>query len=376
MLTGIGALGFNVLPLLLGTAADVFGSDERRLGLLGSLFISGKTIMFIALIVLARRLNWRIACSVLCIAQCIAFLTATRVGDFALVAAALFIAGFCLGGLFGLGTISIADTRNPDRNFGWATLAQVGAGAFLAYFLSTAIIPAWGFNGILTALAASALAGILLARGMAPSGVTGPGRTGNSSGSRIVPVAGLVGLATFYLGVGAVWAFLERIALAGGLTREFVGTAVSGALIAGGLSCLVPVLLADRIGRRLPIAISACGLCLAIALFAANLAEAGFLATALTFNALWTIMAIYAIAVISVQDPTGWYVVAIPATLGIGQAIGPLAGGFTVASFGITGLCAMAVLMVLISLGIFLSITRERRKPEESTGPVPGPAKP
>ena len=87
-------------------------------------------------------------------------------------------------------------------------------------------------------------------------------------------------------------------------------------------------------------------------------------------------MAIYAIAVISVQDPTGWYVVAIPATLGIGQAIGPLAGGFTVANFGITGLCAMAVFMVLISVCIFFSITRERRRPEESTGPVPGPAKP
>jgi predicted MFS family arabinose efflux permease len=368
LLTGIGALGFNVLPLLIGAAADVFGSDERRLGILGSVFISGKTLMYIALIILARRVNWRITCGVLCVAQIFAFLATTKVYGFTPVAISLFVGGFCLGGLFGLGSISIADTRSPDRNFGWATLAQVLMGAVLTYFLSKAVIPVWGYNGIMISLAASGIVGLLLAQGMAPRGVTGMDRSGMdrsgiSSGSKIIPIAGLFGLVLFYFGVGAIWSFLERIAIGTGLTREFLGTVVSGSLVAGGISCLVPVILADRMGRRLPIVLSAFGLCMTIAIFTFNLTEGSFLAVAMIFNSLWTIMAIYAIAVISVKDPTGWYVVAIPAALGLGQAIGPLVGGFAYASFGVTGLCILSAVMVLLSLGIFISITREPPKP-------------
>ena len=358
LLTALGALGFNVLPLLIGSAGDLFGSDERRLGILGFLFIGGKALMYVALILCARHVNWRIACGILCIAQAIAFFAATQANNFAPLAINLFVAGFCLGGLFGLGSISIADTRSPDRNFGWATLAQVGMGAILTYFLSTAIIPAWGFNGIMIVLAASGVLGLVLARTIAPRGVTGTDRHGTPGGNKIVPLAGLFGLVVFYLGVGAVWAFLERIAMGSGLTREFVGTVVTGTLIAGGISCLVPVFLADRLGRRRPIVVSALGLCITIACFAFNLTEGAFLATALVFNALWTIMAIYAISVVAVKDPTGWYVVAIPASLGLGQAIGPLVGGFAVAAFDIAGLCTMAAIMVLVSLGVFLSITR------------------
>ena len=358
LLTALGALGFNVLPLLIGSAGDLFGSDERQLGILGSLFIGGKTLMYVALILCARHIDWRITCSILCIAQAIAFIAATQANHFAPLAAILFVAGFCLGGLFGLGSISIADTRSPDRNFGWATLAQVGIAAILTYFLSTAIIPAWGFNGIMISLAASGVVGLLLARGMAPRGVTGTDRHGTPGGSKIVPVAGLFGLVVFYLGVGAVWTFLERIAMGSGLTREFVGTVVSGTLIAGGISCLVPVFLADRLGRRLPIVVSSIGLCMTIACFAFNLTESAFLITAITFNALWTIMAIYAISVVAVKDPTGWYVIAIPASLGLGQTIGPLVGGFAVAAYDIAGLCAMAAIMVLVSLGVFVAITR------------------
>lgn len=361
-LTGIGALGFNVLPLLIGAAADVFGSDERRLGILGSVFISGKTLMYIALIILARRVNWRITCSVLCVAQIFAFLVTTKVHGFTPVAISLFVGGFCLGGVFGLGSISIADTRSPDRNFGWATLAQVVMGAVLTYFLSIAVIPVWGYNGIMISLAASGVVGFLLAQGMAPRGVTGMDRSGISSGSKIIPIAGLFGLVLFYFGVGAIWSFLERIAVGTGLSREFIGTVVSGALVAGGISCLVPVILADKMGRRLPIVLSALGLCMTIVIFTFNLTEGSFLAVAMIFNSLWTIMAIYAIAVISVKDPTGWYVVAIPAALGLGQALGPLVGGFAYASFGVTGLCILSAVMVLLSLGIFVSITREPPK--------------
>ena len=164
-----------------------------------------------------------------------------------------------------------------------------------------------------------------------------------------------------YTGVFGIWSFLERIGADAGLSPQFAGTVVSGALFAGAVAALVPVWLGDRLGRRGPILLASLMLLIAIAVLGSNVTKLSFAAAALTFNAAWTIAIIFQLGAVAAADTTGRFVTGIPAATALGATLGPALGGITKAQLGITGLCAVAMASVLASLAIATWVSGESR---------------
>lgn len=353
-ITGVGALFVNAMPVVLGAIDDSLALGTERLGYLASWHMLGYTAMTVTLILWARKVDWRIALRVAALVFAASYLVASRLTDFYLLTGALFVAGLSAGVVFGIGTTSIADTKNPDRGFGIATFAQVGLGTILTLLLTKAIVPAWGASGSLLALAVCGAAGIGLA-GFSAAGGARPGSVRSThGGSTLAPLVALAGSVVLYVGVSGMWAFIERMGSGAGLSQEFVGSVVSAGLLAGGAAAAAAAVLGDRLGRAAILTLSGMGLLGSLGLL--SFADAYRFALAVPiFNVSWTFAIIYGLAVVAATDTSGRFVVAIPAALGVGFVIGPSLGGTVLTKWGIAGFGIMASVSIVLAVGLFLS---------------------
>lgn len=351
----------NAMPVVLGAIDDDLALGTERLGLLASSHMLGYTAMTVTLVLWARSVDWRVALRIAAVVFVGSYVAASRVADFYLLAAALFVGGLSAGVLFGIGTTGLADTSTPDRSFGIATFAQVVLGAALTLVLASAVVPAWGSSGALVTLGACGVAGIALTH-FAPTGGAKPSHsTSTWRESALSPLLGLAGAVVFYVGVSGMWTFIERIGSDAGLSGRFVGSALSAGLIAGGGAALVAAIVGDRYGRRWPLLLSGLGLLGSIGLLMFADAYRFALAVPL-FNVCWTFAIIYGLAVVAATDTSGRFVVAIPAALGIGFVIGPTLGGTVLTELGTSGFGIMAGVSVVLAVGLFISAIALARK--------------
>lgn len=141
----------------------------------------------------------------------------------------------------------------------------------------------------------------------------------------------LLSITLFTVGQGALWAYGERIGMAGGLDAQAVGNALAitagSSLLGAALSAWMDV----RCGRFWPILVA----------ILAQLVALGFLVGELEFLLFSTLLAIFAfswnfgiafqLGVLVSIDPRGRYVSLFPALQGIGLAVGPLLASLVIA---------------------------------------------
>lgn len=350
IVTAVGIVFFNAMPLVLGTAAEQFGFDNQQIGFIASSYMAGFTLMTVALIVVARRLNWRYTCAAYAILQALSFVVATQTASLNVLLAILFVAGLAGGGLFGVATISLADTRHPDRNLGIGTFAQVALPAVVVLFLPIAIIPRWGFGGLMSTLALMPVVALVLLPWIVRRSVTSEhqqARSEKQAPERIILLA-LAGALVFHTAAAAIWAFYERVGNASGIAPEAVGAVLSIALLAGGAGSLVPVFLHARSGRLVPIFVAAIlqMACLGSLILAP---ASSYLFAGPVFMFAWTVSIIFQLGNIAALDVTGRYSVAIPAVLGVAAIIGPTVGGVLVVDSDFTRLLLVAGTLIALS---------------------------
>jgi predicted MFS family arabinose efflux permease len=350
ILTAVGILFFNAMPLVLGTAAEQLGFDNQQIGFIASSYMAGFTLMSVALIVVARRLNWRYSCAVFAGLQVVSFIVSTQSESLGVLLVVLFFAGLAGGGLFGIATISLIDTHRPDRNLGIGTFAQVTMPALIVFLLPITVIPVWGFGGLMLTLALlPAVTLILLPWIVSRSSkiVQAQSQIDNqTSATTVIPA--LVGALVFHTAAAAIWAFYERVGDANGITPETVGAVLSIALLAGGAGSLVPVFLHARTGRLVPIFMAAIlqMACLGSLILAP---ASSYLFAGPVFMFSWTVSIIFQLGNVAALDVTGRFSVAIPAVLGVAAILGPTIGGALVKDNDFSRLLLVAGVLILLS---------------------------
>ena len=360
MLTAVGALVPNTMPVLLGVFADSRGYDSRQLGFLASSFMGGLWLMTVALMFSIRRIDWRAATGVCCLTLLVGLALAAQIGGFRALMGLFFLSGLGAGGAFGVGMTSLADTRQPDRNLGLATLAQVGVAALVTYAMAALVAARWGSVGVVLTLVLFAGIGVGLSFFMEHRGArTASHAGGGRAPGALAAIAGLVGIVLLYLGIFGIWTFMERIGTQAGLSPHYVGAVISGALVSGAVGTLVPVALGDRFGRRAPILLAALMLMAAILALGSSAGRLGFALAALSFNFAWTISMIYQCGAVAAADTSGRYAAGIPQALALGAFFGPALAGAMKAQLGLLGLSAVGVLAVLASLSIAMWVAGE-----------------
>jgi predicted MFS family arabinose efflux permease len=352
ILTAVGVVFFNAMPLVLGTAAEQLGLGNEQIGLMASAYMAGFTIMTVALVAWVRKVNWRISCAAMAAMQIVGFVLSTQIVSLGPLLAALFLAGLGGGGLFGIATVSLADTRSPDRNIGIATFVQVVVPAVVVLLLPITVIPTWGFQGVMVTLALLPAIAFLLLPWVVRESRTVERRVSGEIDHppMAVLVTALGGALIFHSAAAAVWAFYERVGDANDIPAGTVGIVLSVALVAGGAGSLVPVFLHTRTGRFFPIVAAAT---LQIACLVSLVVDpaGSYLFAGPLFMFAWTVSIIFQLGGVAAADVSGRYSAAIPAVVGIAAILGPAAGGLLLGegNFGrlLLSACGLIVLSVL-----------------------------
>lgn len=351
ILTAVGIVFFNAMPLVLGTAAEQLGFDNQQIGFIASSYMAGFTLMSVVLIILARRLNWRLSCVAFAVLQVVSFVVATQLDGLSALLTVLFFAGLAGGGLFGIATISLVDTDRPDRNIGIGSFAQVMLPALIVLVLPMTVIPAWGYDGLMLTLALLPAVTLLLVPWIVRQSnkAIQPKSHADDRLPATTVMLALAGALVFHTAAAATWAFYERVGDASGIAPETVGVVLSVALLASGAGSLVPVFLHARTGRLVPIFVAA--ILQVASLASLILAPASsYLIAGPVFMFAWTVSIIFQLGNVAALDVTGRYSVAIPAVLGVAAIIGPTLGGALVTDNDFSRLLLVAGALIVLSV--------------------------
>ena len=367
MVSAIGGLVFNTMPILLGSAGEAFSMSPAKLGSLSLTAGIGYLVGTLTGPLWVDRVNWRVAAFVIVAAVMASFLLATQLGSESI------FAGFAIFGFFcalaiALAMRVLADMPDPERAYGTRLSVElVSIGVFLI-LLPILFIAKFGFSGAMFGLACFAgLLGIgaFLFPKSSSSEVAAKTK-GFPSWVQASPSWTVLGIFTIYLlaNVGLFF-FLYVIA------QKFEPSAAQNGLMfgvlkwLGGVAGAVGAIIGARAGLKLP-HIAAFGI-LVLGVLGLMLAPnfEVFMISSWVWEFGFTLGCLYQTAAIVRYDPSNKLVVLVPMAFGISMIFGGkiagqlLEGGSASGLYGLVAICSL-----LPSLYILMS--RHIAQPQET----------
>ncbi|WP_184410943.1 MFS transporter [Xanthomonas translucens] len=329
----IGAIALLILgvqPIVLGALVE-----QRLITLPGVGVVAMGEIVALGIGVAAADallpVAWQRATAVLAalLATLLNLATVHALGDAAFVALRA-AAGLAEGLLLWVATVSIVRAAAPDRITAVFMVVQALAQIALAATLALWVLPAAGWKGGFVAMAATSLLAAGLAAALPAPATLAPAVSAASATARLRwSAATLAPLLVAFLqmsAIGALWAYLEPLALRAGLdahAAQLQTSWVLGMQIVGGLAAIYWV-------RRLPVTATLTLGGLALCLVAAAMyrvpggAALGFAAVCVVFGFAWMFLMPFHVGLALRADAQGRVAVLIPAAQLIGSACGPL----------------------------------------------------
>ncbi len=212
LISALGAMFYNLLPLFLGTAQDFRELSDQAAGILSSSFYVGFALTTSTAYFWIRKFNWR---AVTLVALPLAAATLALAGfaqSYSLMLAGIFISGGAFSALYGIGTTVLSDTSHPARWYGLKIASEAVLGVVLLLILPGAVIARWGFAGLTVAMAATVLVLAPLLLWLPGYGTKGVGSDGQHRALNLVPKLraalwlGLAGVLLFLFSTTMIWA--------------------------------------------------------------------------------------------------------------------------------------------------------------------------
>ena len=309
-----------------------------------------------------RRYDWRWLVVVGNLTAALAFAVPVARFDYPLWIVCNLLAGVTTGISYGVSIASLGDTYAPERNFALAYAAQTFLSAALIFSLPHM---AFGFDlfetGQLVAaslmVGASLLVVILPAAGV-KSGVRAQSEDGAVAGLKVALVMALLGLLLNVMAESAIWTFIERIAVGGGLTTSFAATVMAFSFFASGIGSITAATMATRFGSGAPfIAAVAMSIASVWVLYAAG-GEVVFFTGVMLFALAWNLGSPYRMALATRADTSGRYSTFVPAMQTLGAALGPAVAGLLVFDNSYFFVYAMSTLAWLLTVVLFFAARR------------------
>lgn len=329
-LSMVAALAGNILPVFLGALASTFELDAQQLGFLGGAELGGVSLASLTAVFWFRKVDLRLAAVISIGFGITGNLLTTGATDYSELLLLRFLTGFLGSGVLYALTLGLIGRANqPERVIAIAIVLQV---ASLAVGISTVplLMERWQLPGVTVGLAVIFLTGLLLV-GKIPRRLDDKkGADVIGSGFNYLPAAFLGSLIIFSIGLGSVWAFLERIGSAAGFESANIGIALAVSGLIGGTGALAAAIVGTRFGRILPTG-AALGLAILACVMLATRGDwYSYIGAAAMFNFAWNLTTPYLMGAIASSDHTGRFMVLIPAAQAGGYAIGPALTGMII----------------------------------------------
>ena len=339
---GIGMLGSNSLPLLLGAVMDDLGVGERLGGLMGTFELA--PLAFVSLFLATRIGNLHRGKVALwgSVVVVIGFAISASADSYPMILVGRFIGGGGAGAVTAASSSALAASNDPDSLMAKALVV----GGFLAALLLGTLpwaLDYSGYHGGFAALSLVALFCIPFARKLPTASL----RTDATSTKPIphtwIGTALLLAMMLDAFSQGGLWAFSERIGILAGLTVEEVGIVLAATTLAGLGGAVAAFFIAKRAGRVGPIAVA-----LAVGTVArwwlvqaANPAD--YWIAQLMLGVAFFLAYPFMMGAIASLDKGGRWAAASAGVGTIGGALGPVVSGYVVESAGYSALGIVCV---------------------------------
>jgi DHA1 family inner membrane transport protein len=348
---------FAVLPLLVGATVELLGFTAKQAGLIGGADMFGATVSGLCVSFIVPRGKWRL----LIISGVLILMVADAFSGLAQHFPSLLLsriaAGLGEGVVLTIATVSIAETRNPDRVYGFAAAGLVAYGS-PALYLMPSLLAACGLRGVFWFLAALTAVATPLARYMpdcARLRDTSTTLMAKVSISRM-SVIGLAGVFTYFIAQGGVWAYLDRIGLAHHIESSNVGIALALSAIAGFFGALLASWLDVRYGRLKPLLCSTLGTVVALLTLNESGTLAVFIAMTALFNFSWNVAGPYQFGALAEIDSSRRTVALAGVFVNAGLAAGPVIAAAIISERSVQNVSWMGIAFSGLSLLLFARI--------------------
>ncbi|UYK68070.1 MFS transporter [Xanthomonas sacchari] len=278
--------------------------------------------------------SWQRATAIMAalLAAALNLATVQAQGDAAFVALRA-AAGLAEGLLVWVATVSIVRAATPDRITAVFMVLQALAQIALAAALALWVLPAAGWKGGFVAMAATCLLVLPLAAALSVPASLAPAADAQCAATATArlrwSLATLAPLLVAFLqmsAIGALWAYLEPLALRAGLdahAAQLQTSWVLGMQIVGGLAAIYWV---RRLSVTATLTLGSVALCVVAAAMyrVPGNAALGFAAVCVAFGFAWMFLMPFHVGLALRADAQGRVAVLVPAAQLIGSACGPL----------------------------------------------------
>jgi predicted MFS family arabinose efflux permease len=249
----VGLTVVNTLPVLLGILKTNLGLSATTLGAYGSAETIGLALGTLAAVVALRRISPRVVAAVGLVLLCAADLACLWLPSVSELTAARWVGGFGTGFTQGACFLVYAESHR-EQNQAIYSIGQTGL-AFLVILIAPLIVSSFGWRATFGVLALLTLPALLLVRYFPSTAEQSPTvRSPRKRAPLSTPVwFAIAGVSMFFVGQGALWAFLETIGEASGFSAGTVHTAMTVCAAFGTLGPIVVLILAERIRPVIPL---------------------------------------------------------------------------------------------------------------------------
>jgi predicted MFS family arabinose efflux permease len=353
----VGVFGLMTQPMVVGIYSDMLGFSLEQGGLVIVAEVAGGALASILAMFWINRINWRVALIFALVCVIAGNLITTTQTDANIITLLRFAVGFFgQGTAFAIGISIIGNTKDPDRNFGFVIAAQVAFGVVTLFTLRPIAEQYQSIGGMYVPLAVLAAAVLLVIKLIPQGSAQHEAAAGDRpAGSAALPLIGLAAMLIWCCGLGAMWAFIERIGVEGGLESVLalrslgVSTtiAIVGALAASALA-------AKGVNRFMPVTIALLMQMIMAWLLQGEMNWIEMAVKASVFQIFWNMTGPFMMGAIAASDTSGKISVLIPAAQTSGFFIGPAVVGMFLESNGLAAVNPITIGFCLLSLLIFI----------------------
>jgi predicted MFS family arabinose efflux permease len=348
---------YAVLPLLVGATVERLDFTAQQAGLIGAADMFGATISALIISLIISRGRWRLVLNAGLFILVVADVSSGLAQHFSSLLISRVVAGVGEGIVLTIAYISMGETRNPVRAYGFATTGYVAFSAPGLYFMPF-LVDTLGLRGVFWGLAALTALAALLVRHLPDRARLIGISTSLNAKFRLsaTSLIGLAGVLSYFMAQGGVWAYLDRIGMSNQISTADVATALAISSIGGLLGALLATWLDSRYGRLRPLLYSTLCTVVSLLVMSGNRTLLVFAAMASLFNFAWNFSVPFQFGALALIDPSRRTVALGGGTVNAGLAAGPVVAAAVIGERSIYHVNWMGMILSVVSFLLFARI--------------------
>jgi MFS family permease len=340
LISSTGALLLNVMPVFFGVLGSRLGYGEQQLGTLALATNLAFAVVGVVSLAWVSRFSWRTIARVATTGMALAIAAVLMNPGYGQLLGLLALAGGCAGALYALAMVIFGCSSQPERAFGFKLGMESAPGALMLLLLPVAVIPQWGFSGVVVALVLGTLLMGLgplfwVPKGSAqPSRVAAMGSGADQGRYQVIVWLSLGASLIFMMGIMAIWPFLELIGGKTGLSTDQSGVVLSVGFLINAVGGFIASSLGLKAGRIAPVAIVVTVELLGLVLIGQFSSLAAYATGALCFLFSINFVLAYTFGLMAEFDASGKLVALGAVCISVGAALGPAIAGQLIEEVG------------------------------------------